>query len=339
LAVGHNAGLLAVQILAPSDESLREKVVRAGSATPPDCTAWRTALRSTGPATPRLTAVKAPTQRRSFDTLAHDPAKVRRCRVAVRLRRLPWTGGEPTEGWHMVKDDDLKEAYLFAAMSPNQLRRVAARAARIHVDAGGLLFSVGEPADRFFLVVKGQVKLYRQSGIGKEKVIEIVGPGSTFAESFVFLTPPRYGVSCAALLPTELIAIDAPDFTAMLRGSVDTCMTLLGGLSQRLRGLIAEIDRLSLQTATCRIAGFLLERAPDGSDEYLLDVQKNVVAAHLSVEPATLSRILRRLSDRGVVSVHGSLIQVLDRPALRREAEASGALLAPTDPPVAPPCA
>ena len=89
----------------------------------------------------------------------------------------------------MVREEDLKEAYLFAAMSPNQLRRVAARAARIHVDAGGLLFSVGEPADRFFLVVKGQVKLYRQSGIGKEKVIEIVGPGSTFAESFVFLTP------------------------------------------------------------------------------------------------------------------------------------------------------
>jgi CRP-like cAMP-binding protein len=239
----------------------------------------------------------------------------------------------------MVRDDDLKVACLFAAMPPDQLRRVAARAERIHVDGGEPLFSSGDPADRFFLVVRGQVKLFRQSGVGKEKVIEIVGAGSTFAESFVLLAPPRYGVSCTALVPTELIAIDAPDFTAMLRGSVDTCMTLLGGLSQRLRGLIAEIDRLSLQTATSRIAGFLLERAPAGADEYVLDVQKNVVAAHLSVEPATLSRILRRLSDRGVLSVHGSLIQVLDRPALRREAEANGALLAVSDRPVAPPCA
>jgi CRP-like cAMP-binding protein len=216
---------------------------------------------------------------------------------------------------------------------------VAARAERIHLNTGELLFSSGDPAERFFLVVRGQMKLYRQSGVGKEKVIEIVGAGSTFAESFVFLTPPRYGMSCAALVPTELIAIDAPDFTAMLRGSVDTCMTLLGGLSQRLRSLIAEIDRLSLQTATGRVAGFLLERAPAGSDEYLLDVQKTVVAARLSVEPATLSRILRRLSDRGVLSVHGSLIQVLDRPALRREAEATGALLAANDQPLAPPCA
>lgn len=239
----------------------------------------------------------------------------------------------------MIRDDDLKAAYLFAAMSPDQLRRVAARAERVSVDIGDTLFSSGDPADRFFLVVKGQVKLYRQSGGGKEKVIEIVGPGSTFAESFVFLSPPRYGVSCAALLPTELIAIDAPDFTTMLRGSVDTCMTLLGGLSQRLRSLIAEIDRLSLQTATCRIASFLVERAPTGSDEYLLDVQKSVVAAHLSVEPATLSRILRRLSDRGVLSVHGSLIQVLDRPALQREAEAQGALAPANGRPVAPPCA
>jgi len=38
---------------------------------------------------------------------------------------------------------------------------------------------------------------------------------------------------------------------------VDTCFLLLGGLSQRLRGLIGEIDNLTLHTATSRLARYL----------------------------------------------------------------------------------
>jgi CRP-like cAMP-binding protein len=222
--------------------------------------------------------------------------------------------------------DELRSAYLLASLSPAQLERVAKKARHVHLDEGKVLFSQGDPADRFFFLLKGQVKLYRLSAEGNEKIIEIVGPGHTFAEALMFLSRPRYPVSCAALSPAELIAIDAADFTAMLHGSVDTCMMLLGELSQRLRGLIAEIDRLSLQSATCRVAGYLLANAPADADEYQLEVPKGVVASRLSVKPETFSRIIKHLSDGRIISVHGGLIRILDRAALRREAEAYGTL-------------
>ncbi|MGQ9659954.1 MAG: Crp/Fnr family transcriptional regulator [Thermochromatium sp.] len=108
-----------------------------------------------------------------------------------------------------------------------------------------LLFSQGDPASRFYLLLSGQMRLFRLSPEGAEKVIEIVSPGQTFAEALMFLNAPRYPVCAAALADSELIAIDSSDFAAMLRESVDTCFVLLGALSQRLRGLIGEIDALA----------------------------------------------------------------------------------------------
>jgi CRP-like cAMP-binding protein len=234
--------------------------------------------------------------------------------------------------------EELRSAYLLANLSPQQLERVAKKARHVSLEEGKVLFSQGDPAERFFFLLQGQVKLYRLSAEGNEKVIEIVGPGHTFAEALMFLSRPRYPVSCAALTPAELIAIDAADFTAMLRDSVDTCLMLLGELSQRLRGLIAEIDRLSLQSATCRIAGYLLAKAPADADEYHLDVPKGVVASRLSVKPETFSRIVKHLSESGIIAVHGGLIRILDRAALRREAEAYGALADAIESAFNPPC-
>jgi len=128
-------------------------------------------------------------------------------------------------------------------------------------------------------------------------------------------------VGAAALSDAELISVDSRDFADMLRGSVETCFLLLGEMSQRLRGLIREIDELSLQSATCRVAGYLLNRAPEGADSFRLDVPKGVVASRLSVKPETFSRIVKNLSGEGILTVRGSRIEIHDREALRGRAE------------------
>ena len=221
--------------------------------------------------------------------------------------------------------ETLRRAHLFTQLSQEQIERVARKARHVTVAEGKTLFSQGDPAERFFLVVSGQLKLFRLSPEGNEKVIEIITPGHTFAEALMFLERPRYPVGCTALLPAEVIAVDARDFNQMLRGSAETCLLLLGELSARLRGLVREIDELSLQSATCRIAGYLLKRAPADADEFQLEVPKGVIASRLSVKPETFSRIIRQLTEGGMIDVHGSMVRIRDRAALRREADVCGA--------------
>lgn len=217
--------------------------------------------------------------------------------------------------------EDLKKAPLLSALSQAQLERVSQHAKPVALAAEQILFRQGDPAERFYLVLRGQIQLFRLSPGGAEKVIELVSPGQTFAEALMFLNAPRYPVNAAALSPAELISLDARDFALMLRDSVDTCFLLLGALSQRLRGLIGEIDNLTLHSATGRLARYLLASIPAGQQALRLEVRKGVLASRLSIQPETFSRVLKELSQRGIIAVKGSEVIILDRSALSAVAE------------------
>ena len=207
--------------------------------------------------------------------------------------------------------EELRGALLLSQLSQEQQERVARRAARLRLEDGQMLFSQGDPSDRFYLVLSGQVRLFRLSPDGAEKVIEIAGAGETFAEALMFLNAPRYPVCAAALGPTELIGMDARDFARMMRESVDTCMVVLGALSQRLRGLVREIDNLTLHSATSRFASYLLARRPVDGQVIELDARKGVIASRLSIKPETFSRIEKDLSERGIIAVQGMRVRLL----------------------------
>ncbi|MBK1640707.1 Crp/Fnr family transcriptional regulator [Chromatium okenii] len=217
--------------------------------------------------------------------------------------------------------DELRQGTLFSRLEPAQLTRISRHASRVTLAAEQLLFSQGEAATRFYLLLAGQMRLFRLSADGAEKVIEIVNPGQTFAEALVFLNAPRYPVCAAALVPSRLIAIDGADFAQMLRESVDTCFQLLGVLSQRLRGLIGEIDELTLHTATSRVARYLVSKRTLPQMVIDLEVRKAVLASRLSVQPETLSRVMKALSEQGVIQVQGTQVQVLDIKQLLELAE------------------
>lgn len=210
----------------------------------------------------------------------------------------------------------LRQAPLLSGLSTEQLARVVTHAVPIHLDEGQWLFSQGDPARRFYFLHQGQLRLFRLSPEGGEKIIEIVSPGQTFAEALMFLKAPRYPVCAAALEPAELIGIDAGAFAAMLRESVDTCFEVMGALSRRLRGLIAEIDNLTLHNATSRVARYLLAQVPADRQGFALEVPKGVLASRLSIQPETFSRVIRQLTRDGCVTVQGSRFTITDRAAL-----------------------
>ncbi|MGZ8189322.1 MAG: helix-turn-helix domain-containing protein [Methylosarcina sp.] len=49
------------------------------------------------------------------------------------------------------------------------------------------------------------------------------------------------------------------------------------------------------------------------------ETPKQILASRLSVRPETFSRILQQLSRKGLISVQGKTVEVLDIKALRRE--------------------
>ncbi len=220
----------------------------------------------------------------------------------------------------MIKQ--LKENLLFKRLTLEQLERVAQQADRLHLKEGAHLFEQDDEAKRFYLVLAGQIKLFRLSPDGNEKVIEIFTSGQTFGEALMFLEHPHYPVCASALSDTELVSLDSKDFVSMLRESIESCFLLLGDMSQRLHGLIKEIDILSLQNGTRRVASYLLGLSKDGSDSFDLDIPKGVMASRLSLKPETFSRIIRDLHDRGILTVTRRNIEIHKRGELQAISDA-----------------
>ncbi len=220
---------------------------------------------------------------------------------------------------------ELKDTYLFSQFSEDQLAQVQAMSHEITLEDGEALFEVGDPAKHFFLVRTGKIKLARLSLNGNEKVIEVVSPGFTFAEALMFSDSPAYPVRSTAIGETVLLAIDSKAFLDLLRQSVDTCFRVMADMSVRLRRMIKEIDDLTLQSATGRVAGFLCGQYMFKSQkEFDLETPKGVLASRLSVKPETFSRILHNFIDQGLLRVKGSRVEVLDTEGLRKHAESSG---------------
>lgn len=211
----------------------------------------------------------------------------------------------------------LSASHLFSELDETQLERVRRNAHVNDMIEGESLFFQGDDATHFYLVLSGRIKLSVVSPDGKEKVVEIFESGATFAEALMFMDAPHYPVTATALSPSRVIAINARDFKSMLRDSVDTCFLLLGSMSYRLRGLIREIDALSLDTGTVRTVAYLLQHAPDDADHFELEIPKSVIASRLSVKPETFSRILKNLHEREVVSIEGRKVVIHDREAMK----------------------
>ncbi len=218
------------------------------------------------------------------------------------------------------QQQQLRESHLFRALSDEQMERLSAATSSKSLSAGEHLFEAGSRADEFYLVSQGQMKLYRLSPAGQEKVIEIIRPGQTFAEALMFRDIPVYPVNAQALSSVELYAIKNKAFIDILRESVDVCFHVMADISMRLKHHLNEIDALTLQNASLRVVNYLSHLIPacdNEAAEITLPAAKNIIASRLSITPETLSRILHTLSSKGLISVEGLHIKVHDVGSLR----------------------
>ncbi|MBF0311044.1 MAG: Crp/Fnr family transcriptional regulator [Magnetococcales bacterium] len=212
---------------------------------------------------------------------------------------------------------------LFSALTPDQRQKVAQSTNLITFEKGVRLFSEGDEASHFFLVARGQIKLSREaSNPDREKILEIVRPGSTFATALMFLKRNIFPVSATALTTGEVYRFDNHVFMSLLRDSPETCFRVLAVLSHRLHDQVEEIDGLCLQNAPSRLVQFLLQEARCGTSDavrFQLTVPKQIIAARISVKPESLSRILNGLSRRGLLTVTNKEVEI---PSIKQLQEA-----------------
>ena len=214
----------------------------------------------------------------------------------------------------------LSHSHLFSELTDEQMDRVRRHAHITDMVEGESLFFQGDEAICFYLVVSGRIKLFRVSPDGKEKVVEIMESGATFAEALMFFEQTTYPVSAAAMKDSTVVSISTKRFLNILKSSTDTSLMILGDLSRRLHELVNEIENLSLLTGRNRMATYFLDQTLNKGAEFKLEIPKYAIASMLSLKPETFSRLLKELCKMGVLEVDDSTIRILDQDKLRQQA-------------------
>lgn len=214
-----------------------------------------------------------------------------------------------------VHQQILRGHHLFDALDEAQLEQLLATCQLLNLDKGDKLFHQGEPAHAFFFVISGAVKIFRLTPEGQEKVLEVVVGRQTFAEAMMFMDTPDYVASAQALEPTQVYRFANRTYLELLHSNPQLPFALLGTLCIRLHRRINEIETLSLKNSTHRVVRYLLtllNRHGDADLRFDLPMAKQLVAGHLSIQPETFSRVLRRLIDERIIDLQGRTVQVLD---------------------------
>jgi CRP-like cAMP-binding protein len=204
---------------------------------------------------------------------------------------------------------------LFAALDADERERLAAGCSVHKYGRGDAVFRVGEPCDGFHVVIYGQVKLFALAPTGQEKVIEIIGPGHSFAEALVFTDRP-YVVNAQALADTMLLTVAKDAVRREIERDPKLAMRMLAGLSMRLHGLINDVQAYALHSGVQRVIGYLLrDRHAAEGDEVVtvsLPVSKATIASRLSLTPEYFSRVLHELEAAKLIEVDKRDIRILD---------------------------
>ncbi|MCP4329698.1 MAG: Crp/Fnr family transcriptional regulator [Alphaproteobacteria bacterium] len=197
--------------------------------------------------------------------------------------------------------DRVARTPLFVRLPAERLQTLLTEALVKPYRRGEILFFQDEPADRFFFVLDGWVKIFRLTSHGEESVINVFTRGDSFAEAAIFELG-TFPVTAQAAEDSRVLAIMATPFLRKLSSEPELCLNIMASMSRHLRSLVSQLEQLTTKSSVQRLAEFLVHMAPYGSGaaEIRLPVDKSLIAGRLGMQPETLSRSLSKLRSVGV---------------------------------------
>lgn len=190
---------------------------------------------------------------------------------------------------------------------------------------GSLLFTQGEEADRFFVLLEGRVKLYSASPSGSESILQVFGPGDFFGLP-AMLGLKRYPVNGETVMPSRLIIMPRLAVLEWLRSTPDQVPSFLALLGRRYEGMVDALAALKVLSPRQRLCGYLLDAAGQagalpacGPVSFALPLPAHMIGGHIGLAPENVSRAFAWLSGHGVLVDRGR-VSVADIVELRKNA-------------------
>jgi CRP-like cAMP-binding protein len=182
-----------------------------------------------------------------------------------------------------------------------------------HGNEGQMVFARGEAAGSVVALLEGQVACgwwQPDRGLVAERVLH--------APAWLTLAGPwvhgRHGFDALAQTPVKVVDLPLTPLRALLARQPMLGLRFTDALAREVGRLEGRLHELMHKDAGARLAAWICAQFAGRPQPSVLRLaeRKRDIASQLGMTPETLSRLMRSLSDRGLIAVSGYQLRVLD---------------------------
>ncbi len=195
---------------------------------------------------------------------------------------------------------------LFAGFSPDDLEEILREARSVRYPKNSAIFTQGDDAHSFFLLLHGHVRASKTTPAGEQIVVRYVSPGETFGIAMA-IGLERYPATATAVDDSVVLAWPTPAWPRLVAKYPALATNTLQAIGNRLQESHTRVIEMSTQQVEQRIAHALLRLAKqsgrklDRGIEIDFPISRQDLAQMTGTTLHTVSRILSGWEQLGLV--------------------------------------
>jgi CRP-like cAMP-binding protein len=201
-----------------------------------------------------------------------------------------------------------------APFESDDIRELAALVQEDHYSAGATVFRIGQAPARVHIVRSGAIQLTRTLK-GRKAVLQILLPGDVVGDISLFLRM-QVPWDAVAVEDSLVLSIDSVSLHRLLKERPSLAWHWLHSVSGRVAGFWNRVIELLAGDLESQVAFVLVRRAEHG----VVHLSQAHLAELVGGNRSSVNRVLKRLEEQGLVSVHYGQVEILDEAKLAKSA-------------------
>jgi len=201
---------------------------------------------------------------------------------------------------------------LFSQLEPDLLIQIEKQGTIKEIPAGVILMRTGQFVKSTMLVLEGMIKIFRESEEGNEFLMYYLQPGEACAITLV----------CASKMEASKVMAKTTEDTTVLMIPIqvmDEWMSkykswyyfVLETYRNRFEELLLLLDQVAFRNMDERLL-FYLQRHTEINHTRKIQLSHQQIADELNSSREVISRLLKKMEQRNIVSLHRSFIELTD---------------------------
>jgi CRP/FNR family transcriptional regulator, anaerobic regulatory protein len=189
---------------------------------------------------------------------------------------------------------------------------IASESHFMHVPAGDVIMDIGWYIKQVPLLYKGHVKVFREDEDGNELFLYYLYPGDACAISLVCSGHEKISkIRAVALEDSEFIAFPIKFMDDWMLKHKDWYYFVLDTYSFRFEEVLKTVDDIAFHKMDERLVRYL-KKAMNAHDSNEIPLSHQDIAYELNSSREVISRLLKKLEQRGKIVLHRGQIEILD---------------------------